>query len=255
MCCKVSFSFFLDTFKRIERLYFLGSRWLGWRARTDFWGRGGRASSGTGGQGAGSARSPEAEDVGSVTLTNSLMSCVAVFQKRMTPCTYLSRKFPTRSKRIDVIARFLFPMGEKETYRIVFILYLDGSMFQCSRLLTCATGYSTCQLRGRPVLSSYSNHKHHVTYQHVMNHHVMYQNVMYRHDNHLQGITWASAIKFSECVRLCCWNNDIFITSTFPDQVPIPPPTTGISPGTRNPVMMNLPIRVPCISITASPSS
>ena len=39
-------------------------------------------------------------------------SVFAVFQKRMTPCTYLSRKFPTRSKRIDVIARFLFPMGE-----------------------------------------------------------------------------------------------------------------------------------------------
>ena len=33
------------------------------------------------------------------------------YRKRMTPCTYLSRKFPTRSKRIDVIARFLFPIG------------------------------------------------------------------------------------------------------------------------------------------------
>ena len=72
----------------------------------------------------------------------------------MTPCTYLSRKFPTRSKRIDVIARFLFPMGKNLVNEMEF--YHLFYSFQCSQHLISATGYSTWRQRGRLELWCYS---------------------------------------------------------------------------------------------------
>ena len=67
------------------------------------------------------------------------------YRRRMTPCTYLSRKFPTRSKRIDVIARFLFPIGIRD---IIDNLNVTTHL-QYSLLLTSATGFSTYLRRER----------------------------------------------------------------------------------------------------------
>ena len=57
------------------------------------------------------------------------------YRRRMTPCTYLSRKFPTRSKRIDVIARFLFPIGIRD---------IIVNLFKCYHALAVFATFNLC---------------------------------------------------------------------------------------------------------------
>ena len=110
----------------------------------------------------------------------------------MTPCTYLSRKFPTRSKRIDVIARFLFPIGNKSWQSHITFYSAD---FQCSRLSIFVTGFSICQQRER--LESWDYNVMAVT--------VIFMTVINYHEINRLVYWWRVKVESSPLICLCWW--------------------------------------------------